>query len=126
MKMKRRKPLDEFEEIFDFLREFDEYIERHFQEEPRIGKRIKISDGKPETLIDVFEIGDEIHIVADLNGTKQDEVELYPSERQLEIRTINELNLYEKVELPAKVDIKSMRQSFKNGILQVVFKRKTA
>jgi HSP20 family protein len=139
--MKRKKPFDEFEEIFNrFIDEFDEYI-REFELEnwgevkaelyqkplwPERRKKIKISDGKSRTLIDVFEIGDEIHVIVDLNGTKQDEVELYPSERQLEIRTINELNLYEKIELPAKVDVKSMKQSFKNGVLEVSLKRKTA
>ncbi|MEM2924299.1 MAG: hypothetical protein QXJ68_01245 [Methanocellales archaeon] len=131
---RKRKPLDEFDEIFDqLIMEFNEFIrefEPHFEEmkpypSPRRRKKIEVSDSRPRTLIDVFEVGDEIHVIADLKGTKEDEVELYPSEKQLEIRTINELNLCEKVELPAKVDIKSMKQSFKNGVLEVILKRKT-
>lgn len=139
--MRRRKPFDEFEEIFDqfmsnYIKEFQSHFEDwgeiepyeyNFPLEKSAGKRrkIEVSEGKPRTLIDVFEIGDEIHVVADLNGTKEDEVELYLSDRELEIRTINELNLYEKIELPVKVDIKSMKQSFKNGVLEVTLKRKT-
>lgn len=93
-------------------------------------REVKIIDGKAEAeerkpLIDVFEIGDEVHIVADLPSTKQAEVELYPAEKQVEIRTINAANLSERVELPARVEIKSMRQSFKNGVLEVIFKRKS-
>lgn len=100
---------------------------KEFGSRPVSSERIEIGESDADsrkTLVDVFEISDEVHVVADLPSTKQDEIELYPSEKALEIRTINAANLSEKVELPVKVDTKSVKQSYKNGVLEVTFKLK--
>ncbi|RLG84241.1 MAG: Hsp20/alpha crystallin family protein [Thermoprotei archaeon] len=137
-----------------FTREFEEEGPGEFRREFRVfgpyvyGFRITIGpDGKPhieefgnvrkiggkpiiseerEPLVDVFEEGDEVVVIAELPGVDKDKIRCKVSEdrKKLYIRASNEYHKYYKeVELPAPVDPKSAKANYKNGVLEVRLKK---
>lgn len=88
--------------------------------------------GKPEIveerepLIDVFEKGDEITVIAEIPGVDKEKIDLKVTEdgRTLIIKASNEdRRYYKEVELPARVDPSSAKATYKNGILEVRLKK---
>jgi len=137
-----------------FTREFEEEKPSEFRREFKVfgpyvyGFRITIGpDGKPhieefgnvrkiggrpiiseerEPLVDVFEEGDEVVVIAELPGVDKDKIKCKVSEdrKKLYIRASNEYHKYYKeVELPVPVDPKSARANYKNGVLEVRLKK---
>jgi len=141
----------QFEEEF---RELEKEFERTFKEGKQFGPyvygfRITIGpDGKPiveefgnvrrsrgrpiiseerEPLIDVIEREDEIRVVAELPGVDKSNIKLrVVNGNKLIIQAQSEeRKYYKEVELPAEVDEKSAKATYKNGVLDVVLKKKT-
>jgi HSP20 family protein len=88
--------------------------------------------GKPviteerEPLIDVFESGDEVTVIAEIPGVEKDKIDVKVSDdgRTL-IISASDTNrrYYKEVELPSKVDPSSAKASYKNGVLEVKLKK---
>ncbi|MEM4718194.1 MAG: archaeal heat shock protein Hsp20 [Desulfurococcaceae archaeon] len=91
----------------------------------RIRGKPKIVEER-EPLVDVFESGDEVVVIAELPGVDRDKIDVKVSEDGMAL-TINASNekrkYYKEVELPAKVDPASARASYKNGVLEVKLKK---
>lgn len=88
------------------------------------GKRMISEEREP--LVDVFEHEDNITIVAELPGVEKDKIKLEVSDdkRKLIIRASDtNRKYYKEVELPAEVDPKSAKATYKNGVLEVVLKK---
>ncbi len=92
-------------------------------------KRVR---GKPmiseerEPLVDVFEKDDEITVIAEIPGVEKDKIKIQISDdkRKLIIRASDtNRKYYKEVELPAEVDPKSAKASYKNGVLEVKLKK---
>jgi len=88
--------------------------------------------GKPviteerEPLIDVFESGDEVTVIAEMPGVEKEKIDVKVTEdgRTLIINASDSSRRYYKeVELPAKVDPASAKASYKNGVLEVKLKK---
>ena len=85
--------------------------------------------GKPEIreeiepLVDVIEHDDEIWVVAELPGVEKDKIKVRATEDRLVIKAEGERKYYKVVELPARVDPKSARASYRNGVLEVKLKK---
>lgn len=78
-----------------------------------------------EPLVDVLEEGEEVVVVAELPGVKKKDVNLQTSEESLTINVDTQYRKYHrKLPLPAEVDPKEAKTSYKNGVLQVRLKKK--
>lgn len=77
-----------------------------------------------EPLVDVLEGHEDIRVIAELPGVEKQDIRLYATGRTLTISVDTKERKYHKeLELPAEVDPKSARSSYKNGILEVTLRR---
>ncbi|MEM0020879.1 MAG: archaeal heat shock protein Hsp20 [Fervidicoccaceae archaeon] len=96
----------------------------HFEEfgnVKRAGMRPKITEER-EPLVDVFESGNTLTIVAELPGVEKDKIDVKVHEGKLIIRASNgERKYYKEIELPKKVKKESAKAQYRNGVLEVKF-----
>jgi len=76
-----------------------------------------------DPLIDIFENGELVHILAEFPEIGKEDLLLHATAQNLEIKVIGPSEYSEEVELPVRVDPKSAKASYKNGVLEVTFKR---
>ena len=75
-------------------------------------------------LIDILETEDMIHVIAEIPGIEKENIILNATDLILDIKAIDGNPKYsELVELPVKVDPLSAKATYKNGVLEVTFKR---
>jgi len=93
--------------------------------ETRLGMpRINIKE-KREPLVDIMETDSEVKVIAELPGVEKEDIKLYGTENKLTISVDTAERKYHKeVELPAKVDTKKTKASYKNGVLEVTLQKK--
>ena len=80
-----------------------------------------------EPLIDIINGKEEIKIVAELPGVAKENVKLYANENTLTIESstsAEERRYYKKIEFPEFVEPSSGKSHYKNGILEITFKKK--
>jgi HSP20 family protein len=91
-------------------------------EQIEIGDKRYLDIRKP--LIDILETEDTIHVIAEIPGIEKENIILNATDLILDIKTIDGNPKYsELVELPVKVDPLSAKATYKNGVLEVTFKR---
>jgi HSP20 family protein len=101
------------------IREFGNVPRRRGEKEAAI-----IEEREP--LVDVFERGDEIVVVAEMPGVEKDKVNVKVAEdgRTLIISgSDTDRRYYKEVDLPARVDPSSIKTTYKNGVLEVKLKK---
>ncbi|MGB9725829.1 MAG: archaeal heat shock protein Hsp20 [Fervidicoccaceae archaeon] len=131
---------EEFEELF--REEFEQRGERksplvygfrltigpdgipHFEEfgnVKRAGIRPKISEER-EPLVDIFESGNMLTVVAELPGVEKDKIDVKVQNNKLIIKASNgERKYYKEIELPKPVKKDTAKAQYKNGVLEVKF-----
>jgi len=73
-----------------------------------------------EPLVDVVDTNGEIKVVAELPGVEKKDIKLHGTEDTLTISVDTpERRYYKEVKLPAKVNTKGAKTSYKNGVLEV-------
>ena len=80
-----------------------------------------------EPLIDIINGKEEIKIVAELPRVAKENIKLYADETNLTIESLSsveERRYYKKIEFPEFVEPSSGRSHYKNGILEITFKKK--
>jgi len=70
-----------------------------------------------EPLVDVFQRGNEVIVVAEVPGVAKEDIKLDATESILEIKVTDQF--YRRIELPVKVDFQKARVMCKNGVLEV-------
>jgi len=91
-------------------------------EQIEIGDKRYLDIRKP--LIDILETEDTLHVIAEIPGIETENIILNATDLILDIKTIDGNPKYsELVELPVKVDPLSAKATYKNGVLEVIFKR---
>jgi len=134
------------EEMRRFMEEFD--VDELKSGEPIVyGFNIRVGpDGKPiiqqfgnvkptvkgpmvtdkrEPLVDVIEREDTITVIVELPGVDKDKIKLNATERVLTISAPGEeTDFYKEVKLPAAVNSKNAKASYKNGVLEVCLQKK--
>ena len=91
-------------------------------EQTETGEKRYLDTRKP--LIDVLETEETVHVIAEIPGIEKENVRLNATDLILDIETIDGNPKYsERVELPVKVDPQSAKATYKNGVLEVTFKR---
>ena len=88
----------------------------------RFGPRIR---EEREPLVDVYVTNGEVKVIAELPGVNKEDIQLHGTEDTLTISVDTpERKYYKEVKLPAKVDPKGAKTSYKNGVLEVTLPKK--
>ena len=78
-----------------------------------------------EPLSDVSITDKEVKVVIEMPGVPKDKIKLIAHHDKLEISSQDpRRKYYEVVEIPPQADIETIRSSYNNGILEIVFKKK--
>jgi len=78
-----------------------------------------------EPLVDVITEGDQVRVVAELPGVEKADINLQCTENEVIISVDTPQRKYHKaLELPDPVDPESPKASYKNGVLEVLLKRR--
>lgn len=99
------------------LREFGNVPEYSQNEENFFSSETK------EPLIDIFENEDTVNVLVEFPEVEKKDLLLHATAQHLEIKVIGLSEYSEDVELPVLVDPKSAKASYKNGVLEVTFRR---
>jgi HSP20 family protein len=79
-----------------------------------------------EPLTDVIEDAKQVAITMELPGVEKKDINVHLTDDELEISVDNELRKYHKrVRMPAKVDPKTTKATYTNGILDVTVQKRT-
>ena len=76
-----------------------------------------------DPLIDIFENEEFVHVLAEFPEIKKEDILLHATAQNLEIKIIRPFKYSEDIELPVRVDPKSAKANYKNGVLEVTFRR---
>ncbi len=78
-----------------------------------------------EPLVDVIDEGNKVRIIAEIPGVEKDRIKLRVQGKKLFIKASNEKRKYYKeVDLPAEVNIKEAKATYRNGVLEVEIPKK--
>ncbi len=78
-----------------------------------------------EPLVDIIETNGEVRVVVELPGVDKKNIKLEGTENELTIAVDDpERKYYKEVDLPARVEVKEARTSYKNGVLEVILPKK--
>ena len=73
-----------------------------------------------EPLVDIVDTDSEIKVIVELPGVAKEEIKLSGTEDTLTISVDNhQRKYYKEIEIPAKIDPKKAKSSYKNGVLEV-------
>jgi len=130
--MERRKPL--WRMILDEFRRMEAEITRMEEEFFRMIKEAESMRKCIMPLYNLYESGVEIILTADLPGTNKEEIDLRVGEDYFKIeapcrsplRKAEEGRYVLHVRLPVKIDPKTVRARYKDGVLEVVARKKLA
>jgi HSP20 family protein len=88
--------------------------------ETRLGKpQIGLKE-KREPLIDMLDSDGEIRIIVELPGVEKNDIKLSGTDKKLIISVDStKQKFYKELELPAKVDVKKAKSTYKNGVLDI-------
>jgi HSP20 family protein len=86
--------------------------------------RIDIKEQR-EPLVDVMQTDGEVKVIAELPGVEKEDIKLHGTENSVTITVDTpERKYYKEVELPAKVETKKTKASYKNGVLEITLEKK--
>jgi HSP20 family protein len=82
--------------------------------------------GEREPLVDVIKGEEEIRVVAEVPGVAKEELKVTADENSVTIESLTGEQRYRKrIDLPETVDPKTAKSTYKNGILEVSFKKRS-
>ena len=76
-----------------------------------------------EPLVDVFDEGQEIVVVAELPGVAEEEIHIEAQDDILSLETTGERKYAKEILLPEAVDATTLRKTYRNGILELGLKK---
>lgn len=93
--------------------------------EAKFGKpQIKITEER-EPLVDIMSTDGEVKVVAELPGVEKNDIKLKGTEKTLTISVDTpRRKYYKEVELPARVEPKNAKSTYKNGVLEVTVQKR--
>jgi len=99
-------------------------IIREFGNVRRVSGKPSIGEER-EPLVDVFEDGKTISVIAEIPGVNKEDIKLKISDDKLIIQAESgDRKYYKEVKLPAKVKVESAKANYKNGVLEVKLEKK--
>ncbi|MEM4513366.1 MAG: Hsp20 family protein [Ignisphaera sp.] len=97
----------------------------NYQRKPRV-KVIDEGEVVQEPLVDIYDEGDFIRVIVELPGVNEQNIKVTPIDKKhILVEAIDNNNRYRKeIELPAEIEVKNVKTSYRNGLLEIVAKRK--
>ncbi|MEM1526813.1 MAG: Hsp20 family protein [Ignisphaera sp.] len=97
----------------------------NYQRKPRV-KVIDEGEVVQEPLVDIYDEGDFIRVIVELPGVNEQNIKVTPIDKKhILVEAIDNNNRYRKeIELPAEIEVKTVKTSYRNGLLEIVAKRK--
>ena len=78
-----------------------------------------------EPLADVITSDNEVKVVVEIPGVNKENIKINAYDNSLEIMTNDPQKKYHRViDLPQEADIETVKSTYKNGILEIVFNKK--
>jgi HSP20 family protein len=78
-----------------------------------------------EPLADIITSNNEVKVVVELPGVNKENIKINAYDNSLEIMTNDPQKKYHRViDLPQEADIETVKSTYKNGILEIVFNKK--
>ena len=102
----------------------DEDFEDEFYDENTgfMCSKVRVIERKP--LIDIIKTDDLIYILIEISDIKKEDVQLSATDLSIKFDiTKNDKIQTEHIELPCKIDPKSAKASYKNGVFEVILTR---
>jgi HSP20 family protein len=94
---------------------------RHFNTGDKELKNIVEGEGS----IDIMEGEEDVSVTVEIPGVEKKDIDLYLTEESLEITVDgNILNYHRLLNLPCDVDVETVESTYKNGVLDIVVKKK--
>jgi HSP20 family protein len=89
-----------------------------FEQQPSISS-------EREPLVDISSTAKEVKIVAEMPGIKKENIKINAYENSVEIISNDPQRKYHKViDLPPEADIETVKSTYNNGILEIIFNKK--
>ncbi|MHA1229500.1 MAG: Hsp20/alpha crystallin family protein [Candidatus Helarchaeota archaeon] len=79
---------------------------------------------KWEPLIDIIDEKNELIIIVEIPGITEDQIKIQSFEDYCELNIIGQKKYYKKIDFPNKVQPSSAQIRYKNGILELTYKKK--
>ena len=80
-----------------------------------------------EPLVDISSTDKEVKVIVEMPGIKKENIKINAYEDSVEITSNHPQRKYHKViDLPPEADIETVRSTYNNGILEVIFNKKKA
>ena len=96
----------------------------------RLGESTTITEAKPlisgerEPLVDVTTTDNEVKVILEMPGVSKENIKINAYDNSLEITSDDPQRKYHRVvDLPPEADIETVKSAYKNGILEIVFKK---
>lgn len=100
------------------IREFGNFQDSEYDSEEELSLEEK------ESLIDIFEDDEAVHVLGEFSDARKEDLNLHATAKVLEIEVSGSSRQYsETVELPARVNPGSAKANYKNGVLEVIFRK---
>jgi HSP20 family protein len=81
--------------------------------------------GEIEPLVDVTTTDKEVKVVVEMPGISKDNIKVNAYDETLEVKSEDPQRRYHRtIEIPPETDIETAMSSYKNGILEIIFKKK--
>ena len=78
-----------------------------------------------EPLIDISSTDNEVKIVAEMSGISKEKIKINAYDKYVEIKNEDPDRKYHKqIEVPNYIDVESGKSTYKNGILEITFKKR--
>lgn len=118
--------------ILDEFRRIERELERMEEEFIMRLKEAEAMRGCVTPLYNIYESGDEVIITADMPGSNKEEIELTVGEDYLKVeapcrsplRRTEEGRYLLHIKLPVEVDPETVRARYKEGVLEIVAKKR--
>jgi len=94
---------------------------------PTLDARAPQLTSEREPLADVVTTDKEVKVIAEMPGISKENIKLNAYENKVEISTTEkaERKYHKIIELPPDADVDTVRSSYKNGILEITFDKKS-
>jgi HSP20 family protein len=128
-----------FNDLFRGLEEMGREIEREFEEQFKnfqstVPKELRGGGGsftrplissEREPLADVTTSNTEVKVILEMPGVTKEKIRINAYDNSVEIKSDDpQRNYHEVIDLPQEADIETAKSSYRNGILEITFKKK--
>lgn len=93
--------------------------------EPSSSGTAPLISGEREPLADVTTTDKEVKVILEMPGVSKENIKINASDNSVEVKSEDPQRKYHRVvEIPAEADVQTVKSTYKNGVLEIVFRKK--